>query len=222
MNVRALAVALALLFALCCAAGARASAPADDDARVAAFKPIARAAWPDSPCAGRERVYTHADAAMDAQDARSGGERAIARAFPDTCEVYIRSGLTAVAFCIAEVHEFGHLAGYGHTDDPTDVHAPAGPLADVMHGPDHMADYPPCRAATAESLYAQVRTAVTWDLPAPVAAWRVACTSMRIRRPRCTATRPGARPRHFSVLRDATGAPFVDPQFAYTAPRGTR
>src|SRR6185312_12576684 len=91
-------------------AAAFAQAPATDSARLARFLPIARAAWPGSPCAGRENVHLGGDLALRAAaPAVAGpGESLNAMAEPQTCEVWLASELSARTFCTVLVHEFGH------------------------------------------------------------------------------------------------------------------
>lgn len=188
MNTRLLAVVLIALWVLVTAAFIAAPAgahtvPTDDAARVTYFMPLATAAWPDSPCAGHVNIVTGADAdatinALDAAD----GKQSQGRAVPATCTAYIRSGLDPTGFCVTLVHESGHLAGMGHT------HV----LDDVMNG-DGQADYPPCHALADPTERQAVVANIQTMLPAPVATWRIACTSFKLRRATCRATRPGAK-----------------------------
>jgi hypothetical protein len=180
---------LALLCVLAPAAHAWTEPPADDGARLAMFLPVARAAWPGSPCAGRETVFLHADAELRAEapiltgnphDALDG------MASPSTCEAWLSSGLPAAKFCTVLVHELGHLAGRGHTDTP----------GDVMNG-DGDVDYAPCdRLVTpppGEEALAQIRAV----LPAPRAAWRIACGARQGAERRCVARRGSSVRRYF-------------------------
>jgi hypothetical protein len=193
-------VALVVLAVLAPCAHAWTAPPATDEGRLAAYLPIARAAWPDSPCAGRETVYLHADDAIDGWDAAEGHATG-GRGSAATCEVWMRSSpatFTAARFCGLLVHEFGHLAGYGHTDDPLDVHAPPGPWAEVMYA-GKAASWPACDAATAPPPSVQARAAIRRLLPYPRASWTLICTPLR-NDGRCRALRGGSTPRHFTVF----------------------
>lgn len=162
------------------------------------FLGIARAAWPVSPCAGREIVHTGAAAdAYLAGIATGEGNRIVGHALPATCEIWLHSGLPDLEFCDVLVHEDGHDAGYGHSDDPLAAHAPAGPQAVVMTT--SAGEWPACVAATMRS---EVDSYVRDLLPSDGAGWRVVCTSLRERHPRCRASRPGSKARRFTVLTD--------------------
>lgn len=78
--------------------------------------PIADAAWPQSPCAGRLQVRSgpEVDAGLDAAGLDG-------RQFPGTCVVEVRSTLRPVTFCTVTAHEAGHAAGMGHSQDPDDL-----------------------------------------------------------------------------------------------------
>lgn len=112
---RALLVLLLAAVSVVGAAPAAAWTPPPKTAagEIAAVTPIARAAWPGSPCEGREVVSLHSSDVMDARDAAG-------MAFLDgQCHVWISNdGPAAVDMCNRLVHEFGHLAGYGHPDEP--------------------------------------------------------------------------------------------------------
>lgn len=120
------------------AAVAPTAASADAADTLARALPIARAAWPGSPCAGRETVQI-TDRFVDPS------ESVIGEADLDgSCNVRIRPGLDAYDFCVTLVHEFGHLAGRTHAD-----------VADhegVMTGdPWAVRDYSPCDAMDRET-----------------------------------------------------------------------
>lgn len=98
--------------------------------------PIARAAWPNSPCGGREVVHLGADREMDAFDEIDPIAPDLiipARARSSSCEVWVRSLPPGhpVGLCDIITHEFGHLAGYPHADEPG-PHPQAIPQATVM------------------------------------------------------------------------------------------
>src|SRR4051812_9004641 len=120
---RRIAPLVLTLMAACAAVPAShalAQTPATDSARLAQFLPIARAAWPGSPCAGRETVHLAANAALRAQAPviAGPGEALNGMAEAATCEVWLSSSMTARTFCTVLVHEFGHLAGREHTTTP--------------------------------------------------------------------------------------------------------
>src|SRR3954449_3921765 len=118
-----------------------------DAARLQRFLPIARAAWPGSPCAGRESLHVGGDLALRAQaPAIAGpGESLNGMAEPGTCEVWLASGMTARTFCAVLVHELGHLDGREHTTTP----------GDIMNGEGDI-DWPACDRATQPSATEQV------------------------------------------------------------------
>lgn len=182
--------------------------PATDEARLAAFLPIARAAWPDSPCRSREVVHLHADQWLAASDRQDGGDIASGgRSWAPGCEVWLASSKAggdwpttitgAYEFCVVLVHELGHLAGRAHTVTP----------GDVMNESSADAEYRPCRAATTPPDSWVAEQLVRAQLPPPVAKWRVVCTPLRgAAHPRCRAERPAARTRRF-VVRCRRGEP---------------
>jgi hypothetical protein len=171
-----------------------AQSPATDAARLQQFMPIARAAWPASPCAGREQVHLASDVALRAQAPAivGPGESLNGMAEPDTCEVWMASEMSARTFCTVLVHELGHLAGRGHTDAP----------GDVMNG-DGDIDYAPCDRATEPSATEQVADELRSVLPAPRAAWRVTCGPKRGSKRLCVARR-GRSVRRYEITETKT------------------
>src|SRR4051812_5670739 len=167
---------------------------ATDAARLQQFLPIARAAWPGSPCAGREIVHLAGDAALRAQAPviAGPGEALDGMAEPATCEVWLSSTMTARTFCTVLVHEFGHLAGREHTTTPGDVMNGAGDI-----------DYAACDRETEPSATAQVEDELRSVLPAPRAAWKVSCGPKRGSTRRCVARR-GRSVRHYDVTETKT------------------
>lgn len=143
----AVLVALALLLTFAPEAGARGAAPAPDGSKLAAYLPIARAAWPASPCAGHEVVHVNADRWLAAQAVRRHSLPMAGYSSAATCTTWIASRLGRRVFCDTLTHELGHLAGYGHTDDPSARH-PDGPMQlAVMFSVG--GNYPPCDDAIA-------------------------------------------------------------------------
>jgi hypothetical protein len=181
------------LIAVCVAAPAAHAwtPPPDDDAgRLEAFLPMARAAWPGSPCAGREAVHLAGDDALRAQAvALTGhtGDVLNGMAAPQTCEVWLASGMSAGTFCAVLVHELGHLAGREHTAIPGDIMNGAGDI-----------DWPACDGATTPPVTALAKEEVRAVLPAPAAAWRITCGRKRGSERRCVARR-GERVRRYEV-----------------------
>jgi hypothetical protein len=162
----------------------------DDGARLAQFLPLARAAWPGSPCAGREAIHLHADGALAAEapvltgnfhDALDG------MAAPSTCEVWVSSGLSAGKFCTVLVHELGHLAGRPHADTP----------GDVMNGNGDI-DFEPCDEAVTPPATVAMMNEVRSILPSPRATWRISCGPKHGIERRCVARR-GAKVRRYFV-----------------------
>ncbi len=184
-----LLLTLTVLCAVVPTAHAAAPVPPDDAGRLALFLPIARAAWPASPCAGREVVHLASDAVLDAQapEVAGPGGTLDGLAEPETCDVWMAGGLTARTFCTVLVHELGHLAGLEHTTVPGDVMNGAGDI-----------DYAPCDGATAPSEDELLERDVRSVLPAPRAAWRIACTAPRGTKRRCVARR-GRAVRRYEV-----------------------
>jgi len=176
------------------ASGALAQDPATDSARLAQFLPIARAAWPGSPCAGREVVHLAGDAALRARapTIAGPGEALDGMAEPDTCEVWLASAMTARTFCTVLVHELGHLAGHEHTTTPGDVMNGAGDI-----------DFAACDRATAPPATEQVEEELRSVLPAPRAAWRITCGPKRGAARRCVARR-GRSVRRYDVTETKT------------------
>jgi hypothetical protein len=196
---RATLLALLLLAAAATAAQALVQPPAGDDGRLAAFADLARRPWGASPCAGREVVHLHASVLLAAESAAQSvpADRTVTgMAAPDTCEVWIRGGLSAVDFCVTLVHELGHLAGRDHT-------AVAG---DVMNG-EGLMEYAPCRAAVPPppTSAAAAARSVRAVLPAPARAWDVVCGPRRGAARPCRAQGAGAV-RRFRVTQTAASA----------------
>jgi hypothetical protein len=190
---------VSLTLVLACALSATAQAwtppPTDDSGRLARFLPIARAAWPDSPCAGRELVHLAGDTALRAEAPFIAGahEGLNGMAAPETCEVWLSSAMSAQTFCTVLVHEFGHLAGRLHTTEP----------GDLMNGEGDV-DYEPCDRLTVPPAGAdQVEEELRTILPAPRAAWRVTCGAKRGGERRCVARR-GRSVRRYEVTETRT------------------
>lgn len=102
--------------------------PADSYLRLGPALRIARATWPDSPCNGRERV------AFLTPDLQNGkltfrGQTGDAFAMMDgSCRVYISDEpMSDYTLCTVIVHEFGHLDGQQHSNDPDSIMYPIAP-----------------------------------------------------------------------------------------------
>jgi hypothetical protein len=173
---------------------ATAQSPAADPGRLQRFLPIARAAWPGSPCAGRETVHLSGDAVLRSQAvALAGpGESLNGMSAPATCEVWLAGEMPARTFCAVLVHELGHLAGRGHTTTPGDVMNGAGDV-----------DWPACDRATPSPETEQVEEELRSVLPAPRAAWNVTCGPKRGAERRCVAKR-GRSVRRYEVTESRT------------------
>jgi hypothetical protein len=117
MNVRTCLAVGAVSISL---AALAAPAKADDGSRLGWFEPIARAAWPGSPCSDKEVVHLHADQFL-AEGSAALGFTIVGYSDPQTCQVWIASHLTPETFCTVLTHEFGHLDGQQHTTIPGNV-----------------------------------------------------------------------------------------------------
>ena len=162
-----------LLLALIALVAASPSAHAwtEPPGRLAAFLPIARAAWPASPCAGRETVHLASDAALRAEaPALTGhsGDVLNGMAAPQTCEVWLASGMSARTFCTVLVHELGHLSGLEHSPTPGDIMNGAGEI-----------EWKACDIATTPPPAVMAQDELRAILPAPHGAWRITCGQKR-------------------------------------------
>lgn len=102
------------------ASDAAASSPGRN---LALATPIAEAAWPASPCAGRESVQI-TSALMGDRDAEAEVD--------GSCVVRIRPIHDPYKFCVTLVHEFGHLTE--SVDDNGHLHLPDGrPVDEAGH-----------------------------------------------------------------------------------------
>ena len=82
---------------------------------------VASAHWPGSNCRGRELVTWTSQSALDSE---YPGEGLGAVAVPATCSVRLTEDARTWSgrrVCALLAHEFGHLAGRAHTEDPADV-----------------------------------------------------------------------------------------------------
>lgn len=125
---RVLAVLLGLLAFGVSPAYAQVPELAVSPQNVARAVQIADSAWPDSSCRSQQQV-TLAD--LSGYDDLQAGDRTLGIAFMDgSCVVQLDSArLNAfrdapMVLCTVLVHEFGHLAGLRHSDDPADVMFP--------------------------------------------------------------------------------------------------
>jgi hypothetical protein len=124
---RRLLVISATLLAL---AGSAAPAQAGIEAQFALYKPLAEAAWeqyrcgnPDYP--GAPAITAHLQATADEQPAL-GGWGVLAYGSDHYCTIWFKDGieLTDAEACKLIVHEYGHLAGFHHSDDPSSIMFP--------------------------------------------------------------------------------------------------
>ena len=173
---------------------------------------VARGAWPDSPCRGTETVEVVEPDESGALPTSAGlirptpGLHIIGVAVPDRCWVAVSADLTGYKLCAALVHEFGHLAGVSHSDDPASIMAPVMPKRDA-----------PCIVQTFGALTAhraamavRGRHGVSGRLRCRVVTSVVAVCSERRRR----------RTREFVVEQTWTG--LVDIRQLHAPTRGTR
>ncbi len=171
----ALCFTLGVLIVLVGAGCARAAAT--DEARLGWFLPIARAAWPGSPCAGHEVIHLRADALLNADAPTFGAlpSQLIGLTNPATCEIWIRSGLNADAFCTVLTHEMGHEAEgptlqppvdrFGHVHGPLDALGHTSVPGDIMNG-DGDISWAPCDwAVTAAEHRGRSRAAMVHRSP---------------------------------------------------------
>lgn len=178
-------LALIATAALAVALSPPATAVAVTPGAVGRYTPIARAAWPGSPCAGREQVTLAAVLPFY-------GDTADGMAYEDgSCRVVLLASLPDWRACIVLVHEFGHLAGRSHTSD-----------AGIMD-PVASAGWPACYAATADPV-----GDIASLLPPPRAAWRMT-SGPRFgphgRYQHVRASRPGWTTRRFLLTRYVNG-----------------
>jgi hypothetical protein len=149
--------------------------PADDASRLALFEPVARFTWSALPC--QPIVHIGADVAAGLS----------AESDPETCEVWIRPGLSAYEFCVTLAHEYGHLAGHVG-DAPDDPIHDADP-ASLMHAAPPRA-WPPCVSLAVTPLEVAVTARARRQLRG--GGWRVKLIRSRYGR-RLVVARRGAR-----------------------------
>ena len=154
--------ALAACFLLLGSAPAHAADPAADFAQgsapVAAAQAIAKAHWQTDPCGGEVRlVWTALGANVNATSTWANTHSQYdAPEQNTTCVVALNS--TAAwdwtKFCSILVHEYGHLSGHAHTQDPADIM-----YAYYEHPVDECVAAAPVRATVAPAVAATARTA---------------------------------------------------------------
>jgi hypothetical protein len=140
-------------------------------------------------------VHLAGDAALRAEaPALTGhsGDVLNGMAAPQTCEVWLASGMNAPTFCAVLVHELGHLAGREHSTTPGDIMNGAGDI-----------EWSACDRATTPPASAMIEDELRSMLPSPRAAWRITCRPRRGSARRCVARR-GGRVRRYEVTRTRT------------------
>lgn len=116
---------------------------------IAAYAPVARAAWPGSACAGREQIEVVAEI-----EARPDGIDAAGEAWESECHVRVEADLTGSGLCRILVHEFGHLAGLDHDPHPESV----------MHATTTASIVPACDKAAQRALTLRPEVVAAWWL----------------------------------------------------------
>lgn len=141
-----------------------AAAPAaanDAPPAIARFVPVARAAWPASPCAGREQIQVLTVQQLRQLVGDTGLNAPGAAADPQTCTVIFPSDQLhdddPMDLCAEVVHEFGHLAlgdEYFAKTNPSDpAHSPN--RRSVMYFDGGEEPFAPCSEAVGRNELAQ-------------------------------------------------------------------
>jgi len=173
---------LAIPATLLALAGTAAPAQATVDQQFAKYQPFAQAAWEQYRCGnpaypGAPQI-THHLHATEADHPALGGWNVLAYGSDYHCAVWFQDGmqLTDAEFCKLIVHEYGHLAGFSHSDDPSSIMNPV-----PVNVP-----YAPCDTGTlpAQQVPSPVVSASKAEAPAKKSAKR--CRgSKRMRWGRC-------------------------------------
>lgn len=147
---------------------------------------VARAAWPGSPCAGREQV---SEVPIVLGEPSYAGA-----AFVAGCRVEVRVDLPPATACTTLVHEFGHLAGYGHPDTgPT----PSDYRAAVMVPVPSL--WPSCAALGAPYVLAKDHAVGALRRALPRQRRIVGCRRSAVNEWQCVTRRFGATARRYAV-----------------------
>lgn len=129
----------------------------------------ARAAWPGSPCEGRETITVLDDGQMLARYGPSPLGLPYGGMASEGCNVTMRAAIVdSGPGCYVLTHEFGHLAGHPHSDDPRSLMFSAAEHPGVTWD----AVYEPCDRAAHPMTLRRARYAVRQHLPGEE---RVAC-----------------------------------------------
>lgn len=144
-----------LLASLSCAAAAQAAAL--DAQTLSTAQAAAAAEFPGAACEGR----VHLDIVSGDEVARITGSAGATGAanISDSinCQMWIKDGLSQHEACETYVHEYAHLAGFEHSDDPDSA----------MNGSEHCASLLPVYLSNKEA-----RSALRQHLGA---GWKVTC-----------------------------------------------
>lgn len=145
-HMRRLALATIAAIVLTTGTATAAFAPADSYPQLGQVLPIARAAWPDSPCRDREMISIEPAPLTNPVS----GNHTLGIAWPGTCNLQLEDSLLAQPelMCWVVTHEMGHLAGLPHSTDPNDIMYPGG-------------HYDPCHVLVAQPLATPVAQAPT-------------------------------------------------------------
>lgn len=147
---------------------------------------VARAVWPESPCAGREQV--------EEVPIVLGEPSYAGAAFVATCRVEVRADLPLAVACTTLVHEFGHLAGYGHPDTgPTPLDHRAAVMLPVP------ALWPSCAALGAPYVLAKDHAVGALRRALPRQRRILWCRQSAVNEWQCVTRRPGAPARRYAV-----------------------
>lgn len=93
-------------------------------AEIEQFLPLMRSTFPDSPCEDKVIIEVAPTEEMTFTDEDGNPQKgADGLAYPAECRMKIADTQHAYNACAVSVHEYGHLAGFDHTQDPNDIMA---------------------------------------------------------------------------------------------------